>query len=85
MEVDQITLLGPALNMIEDGVELFEKVRIHFWFFHRPLIGSEHVLDNEFELFHAVCVSDINGGDVGELHLTDEFIRNLVADRKSVV
>lgn len=64
--------------MIEDGGEPFKTVGIYFWFFHRPLIGSEHVLDNELELFHAVCVSDINGGDGGGLHLTDVFIRNLV-------
>lgn len=77
-EVDQIILLSLALNMIEEGGEPFEKVGIHFWFFHRPLIGSKHVRDKEFELFHAVFVSDTNRGDKGEFHLTDDFIRNLV-------
>lgn len=42
------------------------------------MIGFEQGLENASELFHAVCVSHINGGDVGELHIIKELISNLV-------
>ena len=42
------------------------------------MIGPEHVLDIASELFHAVCVTHISGGDVVELHLTVGLIITLV-------